>query len=117
MKRNAQVTLEACVLIIIVVAATLTMQRFFRRAIAGNWKNNADSVSEEQYEESVSNESAPAIVVSNSRLGARIYSTINYPQGSYTTIRSYNNILSMDHRDRDSIRFDDWGTFYEESDD
>lgn len=59
MHKKAQVTLEACLLIILVVAAGLAMQGYLKRAIQGNWKTNADSFSDEQFEKGVSGEGDP----------------------------------------------------------
>ncbi len=50
MNKRAQVTLEASLLIAICVAAFLAMQGYLKAAIQGNWRKNADSFSEEQFD-------------------------------------------------------------------
>lgn len=54
--KKAQTTLEACLLIILFVAAGLTMYEYLRKAIQGNWRQNTDSFSDEQYDDSISSE-------------------------------------------------------------
>ncbi len=49
MNRNAQVTLEAAAVIALVAVAFIAMTGFFKGAVQGNWKTNADSFSEGQY--------------------------------------------------------------------
>ena len=50
MDKKAQVFLELGLLIILVVAALLSMQGYLRRAIQGKWKSDMDSFSDGQYE-------------------------------------------------------------------
>ena len=72
MNRKAQVTLEVCLLIILVVAGFLVMQGYLKRAIQGNWKTNTDSFSDEQFEKGVSYEQSanPALEFRSPRLKA-----------------------------------------------
>ncbi len=49
MSRNGMITLEVCVLIALVAAASLASERYLRGAIQGNWRGNADAFSDEQY--------------------------------------------------------------------
>ena len=49
MNRKAQITMEASLVIAIVVAGLLAMQGYLRRAIQGSWKTNTDSFSDEQF--------------------------------------------------------------------
>jgi len=67
MNTKAQITLEAAVLIIIIAAAFLAMQGYFRRAVQGHWKSSADSFSDEQYDNGAV-ESATALSFMNSKL-------------------------------------------------
>lgn len=46
MNKKAQITLEACLIIVVVVAGWLAMRGFFTRAIQAKWKGNADSFSD-----------------------------------------------------------------------
>jgi len=50
MIRQGQVTLEVCVMIIVVAAALIVMYGYLRRSLQTNWKSNADSISDEQYD-------------------------------------------------------------------
>lgn len=56
MNKKAQITLEVCVLIVIVLVGLLAAQVYLRRAIQGNWRTNADSFSDEQYSVGASTE-------------------------------------------------------------
>lgn len=54
MAKRGLITLEFCILIILVVAGSLAMHGYLKRAIQGNWKGNADSFSDDYYEPGVS---------------------------------------------------------------
>lgn len=49
MNNKGMSVVEYCVLFALVVAAWLAMNGYFKRAIEGNWRSNADSFSEGQY--------------------------------------------------------------------
>jgi len=72
MKRKGQITLEACLLIIAIVSAGLSMQGYLRRAIQGNWRANADSFSDEQYEAGRSQEQVTALRFIAPRITANV---------------------------------------------
>lgn len=49
MNKNAQVTLEATLLIVLAALGLLAMQGYLRRSVQGSWRTNADSFSDEQF--------------------------------------------------------------------
>lgn len=79
MNKRGQITLETVVLIIVVVAAFLAMHGYLRRAAQGQWRTNADSFSDEQYDAERSRESADAsklsFIGSNIKAEAKIEET------------------------------------------
>lgn len=78
MIKKGQITLEACVLIALVVAGLLAMQVYLRRAIQANWRTNTDSFYDAQYnptndedmDPGESNEAFPGIVFEGSTITA-----------------------------------------------
>lgn len=72
------ITLEACLIVILCVAAGLAMYGYLKRAIQGNWKTNIDSFSDDQYDKDRSTlsydkqQGGPALVFSNSHIRAEI---------------------------------------------
>jgi hypothetical protein len=109
MNKKAQVTLEACVLAVLVVAGFLAMQAYFRTAIQGNWRSNADSFSDEQYEAGASTETSnnsvgniPAIAVKKTSLIADV------KVGGKKSAR-----YDFSKLNKKIIRFEKWGTYHE----
>ncbi|MCX5697934.1 MAG: hypothetical protein NTU54_08235 [Candidatus Omnitrophica bacterium] len=49
MGKSGMITLEVCVLIALAAAALLVSERYFRGALQGHWRGNADSFSDEQF--------------------------------------------------------------------
>lgn len=73
MNKKGFSTLEASFLMILCVAAGLAMFVYLKGAIQGNWKTNADSFSDEQYEAGVSTgTTAPALVFKGSKIVAKL---------------------------------------------
>ncbi len=50
MNKRGLITLEACMLIILCVAAGLSMFGYLKRAVQGNWKVSTDTFSDEQFD-------------------------------------------------------------------
>lgn len=64
MNKKGLITLEACLLIILCVAAGIGMSVYLRRSIQGNWRMNTDTFSEEQYDVNQNTQAqAPAVVL------------------------------------------------------
>ena len=70
MNKQAQITLEACVLIMLVLAGLLAAGVYLRRAIQGHWRTNADSFSDEQYDVGASAEYVFEDRIEGSRINA-----------------------------------------------
>lgn len=49
-KKMAQSTLEYAVLVVVVIAALLSIQNYLKRGIAGKIKSSTDDISSEQYD-------------------------------------------------------------------
>ncbi|MCX5714891.1 MAG: hypothetical protein NT033_08880, partial [Candidatus Omnitrophica bacterium] len=49
MEKRGMITLEACVLTVLVALSLLASEKYFRGALQGNWRGNTDSFSDEQY--------------------------------------------------------------------
>lgn len=71
MNKKAQITLEACLLIILFVAAGLAMYGYFKKAIQGNWRTNTDSFSDEQYDSNLTQEQVSEIKFIGSNITAK----------------------------------------------
>jgi hypothetical protein len=77
--KNAKglITLEICLLLIVFVAAGISMFGYFKRAVKGNWRTNVDSFSDEQFDKNRSttsydkNGEGPAVVISNTRISVK----------------------------------------------
>lgn len=46
-RKNGQVPLEYVAILVIVVAALLTMQNYFKRGVQGRWKTSSDGVGDQ----------------------------------------------------------------------
>ena len=77
MMKKGQVSLEAVLLITLFVIAFLCVQHYLKRAIAANWRSNADSFSDEQFDDS-SHEMVSALEFVDSRFN------VSLPQGKQT---------------------------------
>lgn len=66
---KGQSTIETTIIFMIVVGAFLTMYLYFKGAIQGNWRSNADTFSARQYDGNDSSSSDSGVVYKNSVLG------------------------------------------------
>ncbi|MFH1442002.1 MAG: hypothetical protein ABIH18_08195 [Candidatus Omnitrophota bacterium] len=69
---KAQTTFETCVFIVVLVAATLAMNGYFRRALQHNWRTNTDSFSNEQYDGKSSPDSGVDTIIKSPKLSIKI---------------------------------------------
>jgi hypothetical protein len=99
MNKKAQITLEACLLIVIVVTALLTMHGYLKRAIQGNWRTNVDAFSDEQYEKGVSSERVSGLTFVSPTM------SVTFNQGK-TIARTYNLSSNLG-----ILQIDGWGTY------
>jgi hypothetical protein len=118
MKSRGMLSLEVCILLALVTAGLLAMEIYFRQALQGNWRLNADSFSDEQYnwpddeeidpgvsrEYSLSGARPFDIILSNPRLTPEIVTKEN--QGKQETI----DLASSTPGDK-FLRIKGWGNF------
>ncbi|MDP2940619.1 MAG: hypothetical protein Q8O13_11220 [Candidatus Omnitrophota bacterium] len=88
MDKHAQISLEAIILIIIVVAALLTMDIYLKRAIQGRWRGASDEIGE-QYEYGHTNSDFTFSVVSNTET---LISTEETRQGEGNVVITTNRV-------------------------
>lgn len=99
MNKNGQ-TLEAVVLLVIFVAAFLCMRSYLKRSLQANWRSNADSFSDEQFDPDLSQEAVSSLVFA----GTTITSDLT----------GNTNLLG---RDGDIKEIPGWGTYHAEEED
>ena len=98
--KRGQATLESSLIFILVAAAFLAMYGFLHGAISGQWKTNADSFSDERYEEGISDEKVSALTFIAPKLKADIGMDESFEQ-------TYDVALRKNER----IQVQGWGTY------
>lgn len=111
MNKKGQTTLEAVVVIMLVVAAWLVMQGYLRRAVQANWKTNADSFSDEQFEPGLSQETVSKNQFISPTIGAGV-GINNTTEGTlYAGSGAVSGTIQLDHDTKGVYRITNWGTY------
>jgi|SRR3990167_6623391 len=105
MNKKGLITLEACLLIALVAAALFSVYPYMKRAIQGNWRKNADSFSDEQYDPEQSIETASDLKFISPTMGAI---------DTLTTGQVVNEAYALANR-AGIIQIPNWGTYYDGS--
>lgn len=104
MNKRAQVTLESGLFIIIVAVSFVAMAGYLKRAIQGNWRANADSFSDGQFEFGLSDQ-----VDSPDRYSApKMTPIINNIAGPAYHLAAYDDSSLLDSR---IIKVTGWGIY------
>jgi hypothetical protein len=119
MNKKAQSTIEACVVVIIVTAACLAMQGYLKRTIQGNWKSNADSFSDGQYERGVTTSSAPSLAFIGPRINAQVGNSATgaYGNGGNLNVAtgSIDGNVQLSMFSDKIFWINSWGTYYDQA--
>jgi hypothetical protein len=90
--RKGQSILEYTILLIIIMAAFITMQTYIKRGFQGRWKSAVDELGD-QYNPATTNSSLTYLMTSNSETHiTTLRDTINGVQGFYTMREDFSNM-------------------------
>jgi hypothetical protein len=90
--RKGQSILEYSLLLIIIMAAFITMQIYIKRGFQGRWKSAVDELGD-QYNPATSNSSYTYLMTSNSETHiTTLRDTVNAVEGYYTMREDFSNM-------------------------
>ncbi len=87
MQRSGQSVLEYVILLVIIIAALLTMQIYMKRGLQGRWKESVDGLGE-QYDPDKANSVVTHRLVSNAESRVQVIPGFNHGIAGYATLRS-----------------------------
>ena|SRR3989338_4019089 len=105
MNKKGLITLEACLLIALVAAALFSVYPYMKRAIQGNWRKNADSFSDEQYDTERSQETVSDLKFIAPKMAAKDTETAGQEVDENYELASRTGIIQIPN----------WGTYYDGS--